>query len=547
MSDGVPPQPQFLGQLASKVAGTFEVAFLELETIRDTSGAFAAEIERLLKATEPATSDESDESSHSRFFAHTNRAAAAAELAARSLANKKFQSALISVTTTLREIDKCAVELQSISFLTKTTLAETSVDTEQVSVFVGTLDTQLKELQRSSAASTKLIAAIQQQSSLARDELATIASEFRSILRQGESRQDNLESLREAHEAHIDRIKIAAGDLRTGVNQAVGRLVGCLQFPDAFRQRVEHLEAALDSNGGDDETRAIAVVVSAQLDVLARDLGAETRVAHDALTSLSEVLAADTTLHSDQGFDSSTAWVDASRRTNEGMLNAVASGRAKLDNTVELLGDLVERIDRAQSNLETASKLNGALETSVFNALIVASKLANSNTPLPFLAGHVRTVVERSSSLIEQISVALKRIRRTSQALEQTGLEADLEQLSAIQESLSLRSTGIAQMVKQISTGREAIRSQSTRLSSASAAAIQAFEAAAGYAPAFADLGEEVRRASTATDAPPADIPWLYAIYTMEVERTVHREALGLPEVQEDTAEDEDDFDDFLL
>ena len=547
MTDGVSSQTLSLGQLASNVAGTFEVAFLELETIRDTAGEFATQVACLLDATESTTSDEADQASYSNFFAHTGRAAKAAEMAAQSLANKKFQSALISVTTTLREIDRCAVELQSVSFLTKTTLAETSVDTEQVSVFVQTLDTQLEELKRSSTASSKLIAAIQQQSGLARAELATIASEFHSILRQGESRQENLATLKEAHDAHIARVKTAAGELRAGVSQAVGRLVGCLQFPDAFAQRVEHLNAALDWSADEAEARSIPVVVSAQIDALSRDLGTETGSALEALNSLSDVLAADTALHSDEGYDSSNAWVDANRRTNDGMLNAVSSGRAKLDNTVDLLGDLVERIDRAQLNLEKASSLNGALETSVFNALIVASKLSNTDTPLPFLAGHVRAVVERSSSLIEQISVALERIRRTSKALEQTGLEADLAQLSTIQETLSQRSTGIARMVDQISTGREALQSQSTRLATSSAAAIQAFQAAASYAPAFADLAGTIRTTVPGVEEEYQDIPWLYASYTMEVERTVHREALGLPEVQDEPTEDEDEFDDFLL
>ncbi|WP_299821525.1 hypothetical protein [uncultured Jannaschia sp.] len=546
MTDGG-SQTLSLEQLASKVAGTFEVAFFELETIRDTSREFDRQVERLLEATEPGASDEAGQSSYSSFFAHTGRAAEAAQEAAQSLADKKFQTALISVTTTLQEIDRCAVELQSVSFLTKTTLAETSAGTEQVSVFVETLDTQLKELQRSSKASSKLISAIQQRSGLARAELATIASEFRSILRQGESRQDNLASLKTAHEAHIEHIKTAAADLRSGVGQAVGRLVGCLQFPDAFRQRVEHLDAALDSGGDAEEAGALAAVVSAQLDALARDLDRETGGAVDALNALSSTLSGDTALGSDAGFDASNAWVDANRRTNDGMLNAVASGRAKLDNTVELLGDLVERIDRAQENLKTASNLNGALETSVFNALIVASKLANTDTPLPFLAGHVRAVVERSSGLIEQISVALKRIRRTSKALERTGLEADLEQLAAIQESLSERSTGIARMVKQIATAREALQSQSMRLSTSSGAAIQAFQIAADYAPAFGDLARTVRAAAEAGDGPYRDVPWLYASYTMEVERDVHRGALGLPEAEAEDGEDADDFDDFLL
>jgi hypothetical protein len=547
ITDGASSITLSLDQLASSVAGTFDLAFFELGTIRDTASEFSMQVERLLDSTESKPSDAEGEASYARFYAHTGRAAAAVEEAARSLADRKFQAALILVAETLCEIDKCAVELASISFLTKITQSETSAASEQVAVFVQTLDGRLAELKRSSAASSNLIAAIRRQSGLARDELATIAREFQSILRQGEARQERLADLEAAHHVHIGRIKTAATDLRTGVSQAVGGLVACLQFPDAFAQRVEHLNAATAWKPEEGEARPMAIVVSAQLDSLSRDLGTETEKALSALNKLSDTLEADTALSEEQGFDSSSAWVDANRRTNNGMLNAVASGREKLSNTLDLLKDLVKQIDRAQSNLEKSSHHNRALETSVFNALIVAGKSADTNTPLQFLTGHVKAVVGRSSHLIEQMSNALTRIRQTSEALERTDLDADLEELATIQGTLSARSVEIEQTVEEIAVAREALQTQSTRLTTSSAAAIQAFQAAADFAPSFAKIAAKTRSKFADGESPYADIPWLYASYTMEVERTVHREALGLPEIVEEASKDEDEFDDFLL
>ena len=536
-----------LKQLSSTVAGTFEVAFFELEAIRDTAAEFEVQVGRLLEATELKAPEEGDRASYSSFFGNTGRAAAAAEDAARSLANREFQSALVTIAGALREIDECAIELSSISFLTKITQSETPAASEQVAVFVQTLDARLGELKRSSTVSSNLISAIQRQSGLARDELAAIARDFKSMMQQGESRQDRLVQLEAAHHAHIGSIKTGAGNLRAGVSQAVGGLVGCLQFPDAFAQRVDHLTAATARELEDGEARSVEIVISAQLHALSRDLGSETGKALAALQSLSDTLDADMAIGEEHGLDPSSAWIDANRRTNDAMLNAVASGRTKLGTTLGLLKDLVAQIDKAQSNLEESSRHNHELETSVHNALIVASKSANMTSPLRFLAGGVKEVVGRSSNLIARISAALARIRATSQALERTGLEKELESLAAIQENVSARSLEIAGTVEQIRAARDGLRTQSTRLTASSAAAMQAFQTAAGYAPAFSEMAGETGSATSRGEEPCPDVAWLYASYTMDVERVVHREALGLPDPEAASPDEEDEFDDFLI
>lgn len=325
----------------------------------------------------------------------------------------------------------------------------------------------------------------------------------------------------------------------------MGGLVGCLQFPDAFAQRVEHLNAATARELGDDEAHPVGIVVSAQLRALSRDLSSETGKALTVLRSLTSTLDADMTIGEEHGLDPSSAWIDANRRTNDAMLNAVASGRTKLRTTLGLLKDLVAQIDQAQSNLEESSRHNHELETSVHNALIVASKSANMTSPLRFLAGGVKEVVGRSSNLISRISAALARIRTTSQALQQTGLEREPESLAEIQANVSARSLEITRTVEQIRVARDGSRTQSTRLAASSAAAMQAFQTAAVYAPAFADMAEETETAHA--ERPCQDIAWLYASYTMEVEQVVHREALGLPEPEAAGSDEEDEFDDFLI
>lgn len=535
-----------LQRAAATVGGTFELAFFEVETIRDTAARFETQAARLHDITEPKADRTDEPAFYGGFLDHTGRAAAAAEAAAGSLADRAFQAALVSVAGALREIDECAIELSSISFLTKITQSEAPAASDQVAVFVKTLDTRLADLKCSSTVSSALIAAIQRQSGLARDELSAIARDFRSIARRGESRRDRLDDLEAAHHAHIAAVRTSAGALGSGVGRAVRDLVGCLQFPDAFAQRVDHVGAAMARHVEGAEADAVAVVIAAQLRALSRDLAAETGKASGALHALRETLDGDIAIGSEDGLDPSSAWIDANGRTNEAMLGTVSSGRAKLRRTLGLLSDLVAQIDRAQSTLRESSRHNQNLETSVHNALIVASKSENTSSPLRFLADCVKDVVGRSSRLIGRIDAALSHIRATSEALEGTGLDTELESLAAIQEAASARSSTIASMMDDLREARDGLRAHSARLSASSAAALQAFCTASDHAPDFERMAQGIET-PPAGAAPLRDVAWLYQSYTMEIERDIHRAALGLPEIEESASDDEDEFDDFLI
>lgn len=539
-----------LGQLASEISGAFSVALFELETVRATTAEVDAEVRRLLEAAAPDEAGEGEASSFGAFLANATRAAEAAEAAAGSLADRDFQNALVSVTGALQDMKKCTFELATISSLTKITQSEADGVSHRVAAFTQSLDGRCRELRSSSAESFDLIAQIQQQSGLARDELAAIGREFRGVSDQAGRQTQRLAELEAAHRARMVAVRENADRLGQGVRRAVAELIGCLQFPDAFSQRAEHVRLALHRMEGTAdaaERHAVARVLSAQLEAMARALEEVTGRATGSLRALVEALDQGAAIGGTEALDPSSAWMDANARANEAMLRSVAVTRQQLASALELLAGLTRQIDGARSSLEASSELNHELEISVHNASIVASRFGSSSSPLRVLAGGVKDVVGRTSGLIGRIATALTHIGETSEALERTSLKDELETLLGIQEAALGAASRQAGLIETVRGARQGLTTKASRLAGAATAGAHAFEAAGGHAATLAGMAERLRPAGPALDVSACDLGWLHASYTMEEERAVHREVLGLPLAEPDPADADADLDEFML
>jgi hypothetical protein len=539
-----------LGQLSSDISSAFSIAFFELETIRTSAADLGAEVARLLAAAAHEGGGDGNTGSIEAFLQNATSAAEAAESAAGALTNRSFQGALVSVAGSLHEMRKCVLELASVSSLTKITQPQQGEISERLTVFTETLDSRCQELRDSAWRSSDLVGKIQHQSGLARDGLTAIGQEFRGIS-DGAGRQTrHLAELEAAHRAHMQAVGDDAGRLGTDVGRAVAELVGCLQFPDAFSQRVEHVRAALQAVDGASEAEAgaIAAVVAAQLRAMATALADVTDKANRALETLSAALRQSSVIGSrSEAIDPSDAWMDVSSRTNEAMLRSVARAREQLGTALALLAGLTGQIDTARTNLEASVRLNRELETSVHNASIVAIRSGSSNSPLRFLAGAVKDVVERTSGQIDRIATALMHIRETSEALGATSLESDLQTLLRIQEGAMQAGSEQEAMVEVVRETRENLLAHASRLTGSATAGAHAFRAAGEHAGALGDLAEKVQRIAPPDEPVSCDLGWLYALYTMEEERAVHRDVLGLPAAAADEASESADLDDFVL
>ena len=540
-----------LERLSHEIAGAFSIAFFELETIRSTAAEFGTDIGNLLAVTAPEDGAAEGDSAFETFLQNAASAAAAAESAAGSLTDRAFQGALIRISGSLLEMKKHTVALTSISSLTKITQTETRDMGNRLAAFTESLDGRCRELQAATARSADLVVETQHQSGLARDRLTAIGLEFRALSEGAGDEAVRLAGLERVHHARMSEIRDDANRLDGEVKKAVGGLIGCLQFPDAFAQRADHVRTAIAAmdKAAAPERAALARVACAQLGAMAEALTTVATTASRTLGTLRTAFESSPIIHNrSEAADPSDAWMTATAQANEVMLDSVDRAREQFGAALALLSGLTRQIDATQDNLETSVRLNRELETSVHNASLVAHRSGSQTSPLRFLAGSVKDVVDRTSDLIAQISEALRHIRGTSEALAASSLESDLETLLGVQESAAQATEEQAGKVGRVRQMRRQLLGHADRLDGAATAGGNAFDAAAEHARAIADLARQVGEVAPAsgeeTDAA-CDLDWLYALYTMEEERVVHRETLGLPEV-EDAGADED-LDDFML
>ncbi|RYH00963.1 hypothetical protein EU805_16030 [Salipiger sp. IMCC34102] len=539
-----------LERLSDDISGAFSIAFFELETIRSTAAEFGTDIGNLLTATAPQDTPDQQDGTFELFLQNAASAADAAGGAADSLTDRAFQGALIRISASLLEMKKHTIALTSISSLTKITQSETRDMDNRLTAFTESLDDRCRDLREATGRSANLVVETQQQSGLARDRLTAIGLEFRALSDNAGDEATRLADLERVHHAYMAEIREDANRLDAEVRRAVGDLIGCLQFPDSFAQRTEHMRTAIAAlNTASAEDRALlAKVIAAQLQAMAGALKQISGTASRALGTLREAFELSPIIHNrSDAADPSDAWMTATAQANDVMLESVARAREQFGAALELLAGLTRQIDATQENLETSVELNRELEISVHNASLVAHRSGSQTSPLRFLAGSVKDVVDRTSNLITPISEALGHIRSTSEALAASSLDRDLQTLLGLQESAAKEAEAQGQRLDRVRGMRRALLDHADRLDGAATAGGNAFDVAAEHVGAIAELARDVGDIALGSDSPEGDLHWLYALYTMEEERVVHRKALGLPEIAETAEDTTEELDDFLL
>lgn len=537
-----------LDKLSSEIAGAFSISFFELETIRAVAGEFGRDVAQMLEAVEESANRERQEGAVAAFLANATSAADAAETAAKSLTDRSFQDALARISGSLLEMKKHAITLLNVSSLTKITQTETKGVGDQLQSFTGLLDDRCRRLQDATVQSTDLIVETQRQSSLARDRLTAIGQEFRRLSDGADRDTERRKALEADHHAQMEESRQTSRRLNDEVGSAVRGLIGCLQFPDAFAQRMEHVHGAVDAleKSAPAERAAIARVAAAQLDAMAVSL---TEVAGNAMGALDHLhgsvqrnpLAQSGAASSNP----SDIWMAAMAQANDVMLSSVDRARGQLGGALEVLGALTGQIDRTQGNLEEWMALNRELETTVHNASLVVHRSGSQTSPLRFLAGSVKEIVDRTSGLITEFSAALTYVRTTSQALEVSSLKGDLQKLTGFQEASVQEAATQAEKVAAVNKLRRCLIGHAERLSGAASAGRNAFAAAGDHAAAISLLAAKVRAMGGEGDASAADIGWLFDSYTMEEERQVHRQAMGIAEPEKEQGDE--DLEDFMF
>ena len=296
------------------------------------------------------------------FLGRATSVADAAESATALLCGDSLRDNVRGLTSDLSELGKRASELRMISSLAKVACTESEDIDRRLGAFVQTLDGRSDDLGRIAKESSEAVSRIWSASGRAADSLRAMTSDFRVLSVSTGDEAARLRALAAAHREHVSGVQGASHRLAENVRGSVARLIDCLQFPDAFAQRAEHVAAmlaALEEDRPAAERAAIARLADAQLCAMADALESVTRDADDALTSILQTLGSDFAADNVPGRNPSVAYLEAATRVNATMLTAADAARSRTRRSAwpgERCSETHRRRDRSAESLDVAEQ-----------------------------------------------------------------------------------------------------------------------------------------------------------------------------------------------
>lgn len=543
-----------LDGVAVDVMERFDDGLAHLSRVRVAARSLGDTVDSLLALTAvPESGAAQEEDPLAQFLAHARIIRDRSGETARLLSESSFSETLAQMDADLRQLRDRATELRSVTYLTKIVCAEKTLENARLDPFIRTLEERSVELREISREALQASAAIRVASKEAAATLSALGATFDQMVRAAEDAAAEIGVLAEGHARHIAMVRQNSRQLAEDVGGAVSRLIDCLQFPDAFSQRREHVVAivtARETAADPAERHALGRIAAAQLGAMGEALVRVTQDAQAALATVTRgVDACDLTGGAARG-GPSAQWLDAARRGNDLMREAADSGRSSLDASLALVDGVLGHIAAAIAGLEASVELNGSLENSARNAAISASRAGDSGSALHVLSQNVREVVIATTTLTERLAKALQRVHGVSDDLKGAGLREELETLDRIQAGATSMADAQTRMLRTLGSQQTDLAQQAGDIRHASQGASAAFALAAQEAPRLELIAAQQEQAVGLEETDAAvDLSWVEALYTMEEERAVHRalypaasQAMGVAAAADEPDEDLDGF-----
>jgi len=386
------------------------------------------------------------------------------------------------------------------------------------------------------------------------------------------------ESLRRTIAAlDAQRAAAAEGSAETGrvSRQIVGRIgsaVMALQVGDSTRQRLEHVEAGLETLAGLVEGQpasgvvldaaglaaaraAIAALEEAQLAQTAGSFAAEVAEAEQSLADLASdagtIMARSRDLYgAESGKSSAMAGLSAQLRAATAILRDFEAERGKLEavaravhDTVGVLLGHVAAVQDIEANMRLVS----------LNAAVRCAQLGPRGASLTVIAMQLR---ELTSETVSAAEAAMARLDESSTLAAAFGAAAGADgakSLGDLEQQANLAMDLLSGLDARLEAALARLNGDGPKVIGLLQAAARGLQGQSGLAEAMADTGMGI--AALSPDPLPqsldadvvAIIEGLRQTYTMEAERAVHAGLFGALAATASTPEAEPDLADFML
>jgi len=320
------------------------------------------------------------------------------------------------------------------------------------------------------------------------------------------------------------QITAQAQELTARIEMIVGRLVNIFQFSDSAAQRLEHVETILEAGQGQ---AAFDLLATAQLQALRAD-------AAEILTML------DDSFHTIEGLGGSFVAALAAQRAQVAQLlsaqdRAFAQLNEVLGTVLPTLQGIIARSTGFEGQIETLhqrlEKLAGIGQTiglAGVNSHLEAARAEVGQKELTYIAMSVK----------ETAQLALQTFSKTAHSLDALRDSFDTSEFSVLQEGMTRLETNLGQIAASLDAARARQSSlthleDETRSETADLAklAVSGRQKTGGLAQTILRLEalEAMLREGLPAQPDMQMLGDIDRIYTMDREREVHAEVLGLP------------------
>jgi hypothetical protein len=326
---------------------------------------------------------------------------------------------------------------------------------------------------------------------------------------------------------------VAAGAREIGAH--CGELVYFLQFGDIVRQKIEHVAGALANAGDADGTRTdrLLALQAGQIEAIASDVG-------DARTKLDAAFgglgaATGSLLSVIAGFGSGAGSVSLTKLIDDvrSMQKLRQQAQQLSESSALAAVDASQVAGRLTRHLDTITATNSRMHMMALNAVVNTARLGTAAAALSVLSIEVHEISRQSGEIVAEVLPLLEQVQTSASAM--IAHDAARVRTQACDSIASIeRGLGrLAELIDRVSS----VTTVANRLADGQRLALETARRQINFLAGFGDdmqgavarleamraaLGPIEASAQRANDDEP-----VFATYTMESEREVHRRVLG--------------------
>lgn len=346
-------------------------------------------------------------------------------------------------------------------------------------------------------------------------------------------------------ELAANRRTAAEAASRTGaitgrIAERVGTVVFSLQVGDSTRQRLEHVEAALDQVrrlDGQETTAAHALALQAhQMRALAAELGQDAATGEKNLRSLvsdaSEIVRQSKLMTgaSAKGSDSALAQLTNALRGAVDLLRSCEAERAKLDH---LANGAVEVVETLLGHVASVKAIEANMRLLSLNATMRCARLGQEGRALNVIAQQLRELTAETVSAAEETLGGLSRVSELAAHVAQAAHASGAGEVGRIEEQARLALNLLDAVEERLKAAGSVLSVENKQVSNLLVSAATAFSGQIGIAGEIARAADRLENEGAGRRGLPLDaageavMAGLRARYTMQGERVVHDRFIG--------------------